>query len=231
MNLLPPDEVDAGDPADAARYALLQRLAPALRHGMVGALHPIELIIESIDRRLQKPAPDLANVRENLGKIKNLSRSAVDSCTNVASWLAPEEGVLTMLGEGIDECLALLKTDFGMRGFSVRNEAREVGVDVPRRALRNVLTTALITATDTAAQPSDLVLTAELERGLVVVSIRVCPAEEAMAFGDAAPYRRLGWGDLRALARAESVDLQQQADRVALGFPLPAVPQDRPLPR
>ena len=231
MNLLPPDEGDAGDPADAARFALLQRLAPALRHGMVGALHPIELIVEAIDRRLQTPAPDLANVRENLGKIKNLSRSAVHSCTNVASWLVPEEGVLTMLGDGIDECLALLKTDFGIRGFSVRNEAREISADVSRRALRNVLTASLITATDTAAQPSDLVLTAELAQGLAVLSILVCPAEGVTAFGDAASCRRFGWDDVRALARAESVELQQQADRVTLGFPLPAVPQNRPLPR
>ena len=135
---------------EAARYALLRRLAPAFRHGVVGALHPIELIAEAVERRLQAAVPDLATARENLGKIKNLSRSAVLSCTNLTSWLAPEEGAVTMLGEGIDECLALLKTDFGMRGFAVRNEAREIGVDVSRAALRNVLTASLITATDTA---------------------------------------------------------------------------------
>lgn len=231
MNPLPPVEGDSGNPADAARFALLQRLAPALRHGMVGALHPIELIVEAIDRRLQTPSPDLANVRENLDKIKNLSRSAVHSCTNVASWLAPEEGALTMLGEGIDECLALLKTDFSMRGFSVRNETREIGSDVSRTALRNVLTASLITATDTAAQPADLVLTAELSQGQAVVSILVCPAQGVTAFGDAASCRRFGWGDVRALARAEAVGLQQEGDRVTMRFPLAAAAPDRPLPR
>ena len=231
MNPLPPVEGDSGNPADAARFALLQRLAPALRHGMVGALHPIELIVEAIDRRLQTPSPDLANVRENLDKIKNLSRSAVHSCVNVASWLASEEGALTMLGEGIDECLALLKTDFSMRGFSVRNETREIGADVSRTALRNVLTASLITATDTAAQPADLVLTAELAQGQAVVSILVCPAQGVTAFGDAASYRRLGWSDVRALARAEAVGLQQEGDRVTMRFPLAAAAQDRPLPR
>ena len=50
------------------------------------------------------------------------------------SWLAPEEGAVTIVGEGIDECLALLKTDFSMRGFAIRNEAREIGVDVSSAA-------------------------------------------------------------------------------------------------
>ena len=216
---------------EAARYALLRRLAPAFRHGAVGALHPIELIAEAVERRLQAAVPDLATAGENLGKIKNLSRSAVLSCTNLTSWLAPEEGAVTMLGEGIDECLALLKTDFGMRGFAVRNEAREIGVDVSRAALRNVLTASLITATDTAPGPANLVLTAERSQGHAVVSILVRPAEDITGFADAAFYRRLEWGDVQALARAESVELLQQGDRVSLRYPIAGIPHRGPLPR
>ncbi len=227
----PPAEGDSGNLADAARFALLQRLAPALRHGIVGVLHPIELIVEAIDRRLQAAAPDLANVKENLGKIRNLSRAAVHSCTNLASWLAPEEGAVTMLGEGIDECLALLKTDFSMRGFAVRNETQETGVDVSRAALRNVLTASLITATDTSPQPADLALTSELSQGHAVLSIVLRPAEGVAGFGDAGPYRRLAWADVAALAQAESVELHQQGDRVTLRFPLAGIPQRRPLTR
>ena len=136
-----------------------------------------------------------------------------------------------MLGEGIDECLALLKTEFGMRGFAVRNEAREIGVDVSRAALRNVLTAALITATDTAPQPSDLVLTAELVQGQAVLSILVRPADGVAGFGNAAPYRRLEWSDVGALAQAESVDLLHQGDRVTMRFPVADIPQSGPLPR
>ncbi len=227
----PPVEGDSGNLADAARYALLRRLAPAFRHGMVGPLHPIELIIEAIDRRLQAAVPDLDDAMENLGKIKNLSRSAIHSCTNLASWLAPEDGAVTMLGEGIDECLALLKTDFGMRGFAVRNETREIGVDVSRAALRNVLTAALITASDTAPRPADLVLTAELVQGQAGLSILVAPADGVAGFGNAAPYRRLEWSDVGALAQAESVDLLHQGDRVTMRYPVADIPQSGQLPR
>ncbi len=136
-----------------------------------------------------------------------------------------------MLGEGIDECLALLKTDFGMRGFAVRNEAREIGVDVSRAALRNVLTAALITASDTAPRPADLVLTAELVQGQAVLSILVRPANGVAGFGDAAPYRRLEWSDVGALAQAESVDLLHQGDRVTMRYPVADIPQSGPLQR
>lgn len=230
MNL-PLVEADSASRADAARYALLRRLAPALRHGMVGALHPIELIVEAIDRRLQAALPDLEDVRENLSKIKSLSRTAVHACTNLASWLAPEEDAVTMLGEGIDECLALLKTDFGVRGFAVRNETRETGVDVSQAALRNVLTASLLAATDSARRPAELVLTAELEQGHAVVSILVGPADGVAGFGDAVPYRRLEWSDVEVLAQAESVELQQQGDRVTMRYPVAGGSRSGPQPR
>ena len=216
---------------EAARYALLRRLAPALRHGMVGALHPVELIAEAIERRLQAAVPDLAGARENLGKIKNLSRSAVLSCTNLTGWLAPEEGAVTMLGEGIDECMALLKTDFSMRGFAVRNEAQEIGVDVSSAALRNVLTASLIAATDASPHPADLVLTAELSQGHAVLTILVRPADRAAGFADAVAYRRLDWSDVAALAQAESVKLVREGDRVIMRYPVADIPHRGPLPR
>jgi len=210
---------------DAARYALLRRLAPALRHRMVGALQPIELIAEASERRLQAAAPDLASARENLGKIKNLSRAAVIRCTNMAGWLAPEEGAVTMLGEGIDECVALLSVDFGMRGFAIRDEARDIGADVSRAALQNVLTAALIAATDCAPRPADLVLTAELSQGCVVLSILVHPVNRAADFADTAAYRRLDWCDVDALAQAESVDLLHEGDRVTMRYPVAGIAQ------
>lgn len=224
-------DADSGNHIGAARYALLRRLAPALRHGIVGALQPIELIAEATELRLQMAVPNLENVRENLGRIKNLSRSAVFSCTNLTSWLAPEDGTVTMLGEAIDECLALLKTDFDMRGFAVRNEAREIGVDVSRAAVRNVLTASLIAATDSAPQPADLVLTAELSVGHAVLSIRLCPSDRIAPFADAATYRRLAWRDVGALAQAESVVLLREGDRVTMRYPVAGIEHRGPLPR
>ncbi len=226
-----PVEDDSSNLIEAARYALLRRLAPALCHRMVGALHPVELIAEAIERRLQAAVPDLANARENIGKIKSQSGSAVLACRNLTSWLVPEDGAVTMLGEGIDESLALLDADFAMRGFTIQNEAREIGVDISRAAVRNVLTASLIAATDTAPQPADLVLTAELSQGHAVVSILVRPADRVAGFADAVAYRSLEWSDVGALARAESVELLRQGDRVTMRYPVAGAPHRSPLLR
>jgi hypothetical protein len=198
---------------------------------MVGTLHPVELIAEAIDRRLHAAVPDLANAKENIGKIKNLTGTAILAYTNLKSWLVPEDAAITMLGEGIDESLALLDTDFAMRGFTVLNEAQETGVDVSRAALRNVLTASLIAATDTATSPSDLVLTAELSPGHAVLSILVRPADRVADFADAAAYRSLEWSDVGALAQAESVELSRQGDRITMRFPVAGAQHRGPPPR
>ena len=46
--------------AEAARYALLRRLASSMRHHLVVNLQPIGMIYEVMDRRLRAPVPDLA---------------------------------------------------------------------------------------------------------------------------------------------------------------------------
>src|ERR1700704_160569 len=109
---------------EAARYALLRRLAPAIRHRVVGRLHPIGLIAEAVEWQGQDAAPNLANVQENVAKIKSLSQTAMQSFTSQIAWLAREEGATTTIDDGIEDCLALLHTDFELRGFSIENQVR-----------------------------------------------------------------------------------------------------------
>jgi len=211
---------------EAARYALLRRLAPAIRHDMVGTLHPIGLIAEITDRRLQEPQIDLASVQENIGKIRRLSRSALASCSNLVTWLAPEAGAVSTLGEGIDECVDLLHTEFGMRGFTLENEAREIDTAVSRAALRNALTAALIAAADSGPAPADLLLAAEVSETHALVSVVMRPADrDAPVAGDIA-YRLLEWRDVEALAGAESVELSRSSDRVTLRYVIATAPAE-----
>jgi hypothetical protein len=211
-------DTDASCQLEAARYALLRRLAPAFRHRLVGGLHPIELVAEAVQRRLLAAVPDLDGASESLRKIKNLSQSALLTCVNLTAWLAPEEKEVTMLGEGIDECLALLHTEFDMRGFAIRNQAREIGVDLSSSALRNVLTAALIAAADNAPGPADLVLTAEISQRYAVLSIAVSACDRVADIADAAAYRSLDWNDVGALAQDESVELLRQDNRITMRY-------------
>src|SRR6187549_3297312 len=89
--------------AEAARYALLRRLAPSMRHHLVVNLQPIGMIYEIMDRRLKAPNPDLADVHESAHKINGFARAALDSCLNVVTWLAPEEGATSQVDDGVRE--------------------------------------------------------------------------------------------------------------------------------
>ena len=146
---------------EAARYALLRRLAYAMRHHMVVHLQPIGMITEVMERRLRQPSPDLVQVHESMSKINGFSRAAVQSCLDVVSWLAPEEGALIALDAGVAECVALLRSNFNFRGFTLKDEVGGVPVEVSRAGLRNVLPASMLALTDGAASPADVVISAE----------------------------------------------------------------------
>src|SRR6187402_581347 len=85
----------ASPAAEAARYALLRRLAPSMRHHLVVNLQPIGMIYEVMDRRLRAPEPDLANLQDSAGKINTFAKAALASCIDVVGWVAPDEAVAT----------------------------------------------------------------------------------------------------------------------------------------
>ena len=209
--------------AEAARYALLRRLAPSMRHHLVVNLQPIGMIYEVLDRRLKAPQPQLAEVHESAQKINGFARAALDSCLDVITWLSPEENRFTPASEGIRECLGLLTTSLTFRGFCVRNEAPALQGQVHRAAIRSALTAALIHITDHAAAPADLVLSAQAEANSVVVTLTVRPTEGEGSLGGEVPYRQLAWEDVQAIAESESVNAQRQGKlQVRLAIPLVA---------
>ena len=206
--------------AEAARYALLRRLAPSMRHHLVVNLQPIGMIYEVMERRLRAPEPDLADVHESAHKINGFARAALNSCLDVVTWLAPEEEMLTTASEGVRECLGLLATSLTFRGYALRSEVPAVPGEVRRSAVRNVLTAAMIHATDENPAPADLVLSAEPSPAALVVTLTVRPTQGDQGFSAEAGYRRLEWSDVAALAAAEGVELQREGrQRLRLAIP------------
>ena len=206
--------------AEAARYALLRRLAPSMRHHLVVNLQPIGMVYEVMDRRLRAPEPNLSEVHESAHKINGFARAALNSCLDVVTWLAPEEGMLTTAGEGVRECLGLLATSLAFRGYALRNEMPAVPGEVRRSAVRNVLTAALIHVTDENQPPADIVLNAEPTPAALVLTLTLRPTQGDQGFSTEAGYRRLEWCDVEALAAAESVDLKWEG-RQSLQLAIP----------
>jgi hypothetical protein len=212
--------------AEAARYALLRRLAPSMRHHLVVNLQPIGMIYEVMERRLRVPEPNFAEVHEGAHKINGFARAALNSCLDVVTWLAPEEGAVSTLEEGARESLGLLTTSLTFRGYAVRNELGHTNGEVRRSAIRNVLTAAIIHLTDVNPPAADLVLTAEAGSDAAELTLTIRPNESEAGFPTESSYRPLDASDLDALAAAESVQVSREGrQRLRL-----AIPWARPRP-
>jgi hypothetical protein len=213
-------ELPAAGRAEAARYALLRRLAPSMRHHLVVNLQPIGMIYEVMDRRLRAPEPDLAGVHDSAHKINGFARAALNSCLDVITWLAPEEEVLTTVPDGVRECLGLLTTSLTFRGYAVRNEVATAAGQIRRSAIRNVLTASIIHMTDETPAPAELTLTAQDGPGAAVLTLTLRPTDGVAGFPAEPSYRRLDQSDLEALAAAESVELAREG-RLRLQLSIP----------
>jgi hypothetical protein len=205
--------------AEAARYALLRRLAPSMRHHLVVNLQPIGMIYEVMDRRLRAPTPDLASVHESAQKINGFARAALSSCLDVVTWLAPDHSATTPVADGVRECIGLLATSLGFRGYAVRNEVGDLPGEVSRGSLRNILTSALIHSTDQNAPPADLVLSANAQPQGLELSLTLRPTEGSHGFANEAGYRKLDWADVQALAEAEAVEVHRDGKSIRMLIP------------
>jgi hypothetical protein len=204
---------------ESARYALLRRLAFAMRHHMVVHLQPIGMITEVMERRLLSPTPDLTQVHESMTKINGFSRAAVQSCLDVVTWLAPEEGAVVGLDAGVQECVTLLRSGFNFRGFTLKDEIGDASTPAARAGLRNVLPACLLALTDRAASPADILLSAQPGAGGLTVSVVLRPTDGPAGFAGDAPYRLLEWHEVEALAGAEGIALERAGDTVRLTLP------------
>ena len=207
--------------SDGARYSVLRRLAPALKHDMVIDLQAVAMMAEVLNARLERGQGSAADLQKSVSKINRLARAAVMTCLDVAAWIEPGEAEGIRLREGVDECVGLLAGNFNFRGFKINNEVPASDFEVSREALRNLLCASLMTLTDVAAAPAELSIKAEVSAGFAVLTLRVDAREsddpDALAF--AVSYRQLDWHAIQALAVDESVELVRTTDQIVMRIP------------
>lgn len=208
--------------AEAARYALLRRLAPAIRHDMAGALQPISMVAVLLEKRLQKPVPDLAVIGKNVHDINTLAREASSACMQLMSWMAPKQDVSVAIHEGVQEAIALVATELSFQGITLVNDTAGVAATLPVSVLRGLFMASLLALTDTHPGPTTVVLGAAVEAGHTVLTLTLTAAtgadsDESMTA--LAAYRALDWDDVRALAAVGSAGLVLGSGRVELRFP------------
>lgn len=205
---------------EAARYALLRRLAPALRHDMAGILQPISMMAAILEKRLQKPEPDLAALAKNSGAINNFARDAGSACMGLMTWLAPRDDASVEIHEGVAESLALVTTELAFAGFNVVNKTSGVHAVVPLSVLRGAFMVSVLALTDAASAPGDLVCSAQLTDEDVIFRIVLTATDADAPFVSGKPaYRALAWDDVQAIAQSQGVEVTREGSTVELRCP------------
>jgi hypothetical protein len=187
---------------------------------MVVNLQAISMMAEVLNAKLDRGSPDPEEFHASIAKLNRLAREAVASCLKVAAWIEPGEDEGVKLGDGVEECLALLGSNFNFRGFLVTRDITDTPLQVSRVTLRNLLIASLITLTDAAGGPCQVAVRASADHGQAEVEVRISPRSddyEGLPFEPS--YRQLEWADVQALAVAEGVELVRGADHILMRIP------------
>ena len=148
------------------------------------------------------------------------SRQAVARCLDVCTWMEPAEDDTTTLREGVAEVVRLLSTSLNFRGFDLRCDPCDGEFDVSRSAVRFLLAAAVLSLTDAAPGPGEVVVHTELASAHGVVAVEYQPRPEGtftqLRESGEAP---LAWPEVQALAMQHGVELLRNGQTIILRLP------------
>lgn len=213
--------------AESARHVVLRRLAPALKHDMVVNLQAVSMMAEMLNARMERGSLEQLDLQASIGKLNRLARDAVLKCVRVSSWIEPGEDDAAPLHEVVQECVSLMAGSLNFRGFRLSADVPQSELLVTRSTLRTLAAASIITLSDSASGPAELTIVAEVSPGHAVLTVSCMPDPDGAApLQMDPPGPRVDWGDVQALAKAESVDLFRTASQVVMRLPraLPSSP-------
>lgn len=203
--------------ADAIRYAVLRKIAPGLRHVMMGELQSIQLAAD-LATRLLRPGADIAKARDNVVQIPAQCAIAVNTCRAVIAWMRPEEDATIAIGDGLARSIKVATDDWFLRGLELRSDVEDASARVRPDALQELVVTALLVLADRFAQPADLQVSARASERYVDVTLNGKTAARAASFPPASQYRLLAWTDLAVLAAVHDVRCECENTHATLQF-------------
>lgn len=206
--------------ARAARYDILRRLTPPLRHDMLVHLQSLGMMAEALGARIERGATGAEDLAGSVSKLNRLSRQAVARCLEVCTWMEPPEDDSTALGEGVPEVVHLLSTSLNFRGFELRMEIAHGDFEVTRSALRLLLAAAIFTLADAAPAPGEIAVRTERSPTHGVVTVAYQPQPEGNFTQLHEPGEEpLSWVEVQALAAEEGVELLRNGQAIVLRLP------------
>ena len=197
--------------AEAASYAVLRRIAPALRHDVAGFMQPVGMLVMVLQRRLQMPEPDLQAIAKNVTSVSALAKEATTGCMNAMDWTASREDACVSLHAGADEVVRLLALELSGHGLSATHDMpADMPADkarVPRRFFRSVLAAALLAWCDQKPGAGVLRISGSSDAKEAELNLQFEADGTALPPDAGSPQRRIGWDDVEALARASGTTL------------------------
>ncbi|WP_299793376.1 hypothetical protein [Ramlibacter sp.] len=207
--------------ARAAQHDILRRLTPPLRHDMVVHLQSLGMMAEALSARMERGAVQSDDLASSVSKLNRLSRQAVARCLEVSTWMEPAEDDTTALREAVQEVVRLLSTSVNFRGYDLRAELGDGEFEVSRSAARFLVAAAILTLTDAAPGPGEIVVRTEQSSSHGVVAVEYQPQPEGTFTqmhepGGDAP---LSWIEVQALASQHAVELLRNGQAIILRLP------------
>lgn len=206
---------------EAACYAVLRRVGPALRHDLIVNLQAVVMMSEVMGARLDKGLLAHADLQDQVSRIQRATREAIANALKVAAWLDPQEDDRIGLREGLQDCLDLVRGGFEFRGVHLRTQWFGQDMDVSRNMLRHLIPAAMIRVADQGGGPGALLVNTRVNADRALLDLRFSRSPEAEADPDDEDinYRRLEAGDLQVLARLSDVVLREDGGRIEMALP------------
>jgi hypothetical protein len=207
--------------ADAIRYAVLRKLASAIRHSLMGDLQTIQFSSELAARMIDSGAGG-PKLDECIKMLPDQTRAAVASCRAMIEWLRPDDKAVTTVDETLRQCLKVAGDDWTLRGIEASTDVRSGGVLVSKPVLREMLVTSLLTLADTHPGPIDIAIVAEANGDRVDVSLLARQAGRKTQFPPMMLYRAFTYDDVMTIGNA--IDVPCDVVDGTIRFKLPALP-------
>ena len=219
----------ATDPlADAARYAVLNRMAAVLRHDVAGSMQPVLMVLLVLDRRLQLTDPDLAAITKSVKSLDALTKQAVANCMSALGWAGSEEDLRISLRGSVDEAVKLLAMELSASALVLVNGVADDSATAPQSFLRSVFMSALLAFCDQHVGGGTLEVTFQKElansQPAGQLQLRLLPSDAGRSAEFLAVVRKprlIGWHDVQSLAASCGVRMARGDGWLTLDMPNP----------